>query len=183
MDMKIVHEDDSECSPGEVGELVVAQKQGKVEVEYLGKKKASKEKTRGGVLRTGDMCHKDENGWLFFDFRKGGGLRRQGDFILPEYVEKALADLGDVRDVCVYGIPAESGAPGESDIVAAVVMAPGVNLDVKRISEELNKTLEKSSIPQYLQVVSEIPKTASEKNLDRVLRDEFNKVSVNVYKL
>ena len=183
MDMKIVREDDSECSHGEVGELVVAQKQGKVEVEYLGKKKASEEKTRGGVLRTGDMCHKDENGWLFFDFRKGGGLRRQGDFILPEYVEKALADLGDVRDVCVYGIPAESGAPGESDIVAAVVMAPGVNLDVKRISEELNKTLEKSSFPQYLQVVSEIPKTASEKNLDRVLRDEFNKGSVNVYKL
>lgn len=183
MDMKIVREDDSECFPGEIGELVVAQKQGKVEVEYLGKKKASEEKTRGGVLRTGDMCHKNENGWLFFDFRRGGGLRRQGDFILPEYVEKALADLGDVRDVCVYGIPAESGAPGESDIVAAVVMVPGAKLNVKKISKELNKTLEKSYIPQYLQGVSEIPKTASEKNLDRVLREEFNKDSVNVYKL
>jgi len=43
--------------------------------------------------------------------------------------------------------------------------------------------VEKSYIPQYLQVVSEIPKTASEKNLDRVLREEFNKDSVNVYKL
>lgn len=98
-------------------------------------------------------------------------------------MEKALADLGDVIDVCVYGIPAESGAPGESDIVAAVVMVPGAKLNVKKISKELNKTLEKSYIPQYLQVVSEIPKTASEKNLDRVLREEFNKDSVNVYKL
>lgn len=181
MEMKIVRDDDSECAPGEIGELVVAQKQGKVEVEYLGKKKASEEKTRGGVLRTGDMCHKDENGWLFFDFRKGGGLRRQGDFILPEYVEKAIADLGYVSDVCVYGIPAESGAPGESDIVAAVVPAPGVNLDVKVIAKELGKILEKSYIPQYLQVVDEIPKTASEKNLDRVLRDEFSKDADNVF--
>ncbi len=181
MEMKIVREDDAECEPGEIGELVVAQKQGKVEVEYLGKKEASEEKTRGGVLRTGDMCHKDENGWLFFDFRKGGGLRRQGDFILPEYVEKAIADLGYVSDVCVYGIPAESGAPGESDIVAAVVPVSGIKLDVKVISRELRKTLEKSHIPQYLQVVDEIPKTASEKNLDRVLRDEFSKDAKNVF--
>jgi len=123
----------------------------------------------------------DENGWLFFDFRKGGGLRRQGDFILPEYVEKAIADLGYVSDVCVYGIPAESGAPGESDIVAAVVPAPGVKLDVKVISKELGKSLEKGYIPQYLQIVDEIPKTASEKNLDRVLRDEFNKDASNVF--
>jgi len=182
MEMKIIRDDDTECAPGEIGELVVAQKQGKVEVEYLGKKKASEEKTRGGVLRTGDMCHKDENGWLFFDFRKGGGLRRQGDFILPEYVEKALADLADVSDVCVYGIPAESGAPGESDIVAAVVLAPGIKLNTKKIYKELTKTLEKGYIPQFLQVVSDIPKTASEKNLDRVLRDEFRKDAANVYK-
>jgi len=181
MEMKIVREDDSECSPDEIGELVVAQKQGKVEVEYLGKKKASAEKTRGGVLRTGDMCHMDEGGWLFFDFRKGGGLRRQGDFILPEYVEKAIADLGYVSDVCVYGIPAESGAPGESDIVAAVVPAQGANLDVKVISKELGRTLEKAYIPQFLQIVDEIPKTASEKNLDRVLRDEFSKEAANVF--
>jgi crotonobetaine/carnitine-CoA ligase len=182
METKILRDDETECAPGEVGELVVAQKQGKVEVEYLGKKDASAEKTRGGVLRTGDMCHKDENGWLFFDFRKGGGLRRQGDFILPEYVEKALADLADISDVCVYGIPAESGSPGESDIVAAIVLAPGAKLDVKKIYKELDKTLEKGYIPQFLQVVSDIPKTASEKNLDRVLRDEFSKDAANVHR-
>jgi crotonobetaine/carnitine-CoA ligase len=182
METKILREDETECAPGEIGELVVVQKQGKVEVEYLGKKDASAEKTRGGVLRTGDMCHKDENGWLFFDFRKGGGLRRQGDFILPEYVEKALADLADVSDVCVYGIPAESGSPGESDIVAAIVLAPEMKLDIKKIYKELTKTLEKGYIPQFLQVVSDIPKTASEKNLERVLRDEFRKDAANVYR-
>ena len=183
MDIKIVREDDTECEPGEIGELIVVPKQGKAEVEYLGKKKDSEEKTRGGVLRSGDMCHKDKDGWLFFDFRKGGGLRRHGDFIMPEYVEKALADLPEVTDVCVYGIPAESGAPGESDIVAAVVPDYGKTFDPKKISKVLEKSLEKNSIPSFLQVVNEIPKSASEKNLDRILRGEFRKDAPNVYRL
>jgi crotonobetaine/carnitine-CoA ligase len=183
MDIKIVRQDDSECEPGEIGELIVVPKQGKAEVEYLGKEKASEEKTRGGVLRSGDMCHKDKEGWLFFDFREGGGLRRHGDFIMPEYVEKALADLPEVTDVCVYGIPAESGAPGESDIVAAVVPAPGQRLDPKNISKILSASLEKNSIPSFIQVVDEIPKSASEKNLDRILKDEFRKDAPNVYRL
>jgi len=183
MEMKVVREDDTECAPGEIGELIVVPKQGKAEVEYLGKKKASEEKTRGGVLRTGDMCHRDENGWFYFDFRKGGGLRRHGDFILPEYVEKALAELPEVSDVCVYGIPAETGAPGESDIVAAVVLVPGVALDLGKVRSALEKSLEKNSIPQFLQVVEEIPKSASEKNLDRLLKEEFRKDAPNVYRL
>ena len=182
MEMKVVHEDDTECKPGEIGELICGRAGAREEVEYHGKKDASAAKTRGGWLRTGDMCHRDADGWFYFDFRKGGGLRRQGDFILPEYVEKALADLPDVNDVCVYGIPAESGSPGESDIVAAVVFAPGARLDVKIIASELSRTLEKGYIPQYLQIVDNIPKTASEKNLDRVLREEFSKEADNVFR-
>ena len=183
MEIKIVREDDSECEPGEIGELVAIPKEGRAEVEYLGNKKASEAKTRGGVLRSGDMCHKDKDGWLYFDFRKGGGLRRQGDFIMPEYIEKALAEMQEISDSCVYGIPAASGAPGESDIVAAVVAAPGATIDPKGVLKKLNGTLEKAWIPSYLQIVDEIPKTASEKNLDRILRESFRLGASNVFAL
>jgi len=181
LDMKVVHEDDSECDPFEIGELIFIPKEGKAEVEYVGKKKASEEKTKGGILRTGDMCHRDNDGWYYFDFRKGGGLRRQGDFIQPEYVEKALADMDEVTDVCVYGIPAASGAPGESDIVAAIVLSDGQKIDPARVFAALSSTLEKHAVPSYLQIVDEIPKSASEKNLDRFLRDEFSPEAKNVY--
>ena len=182
LDMKVVHDDDTECAPDEIGDLIFIPKEGKAEVEYVGKKKASEEKTRGGILRTGDMCHRDEDGWYYFDFRKGGGLRRHGDFIQPEYVEKALADMPEVTDVCVYGIPAESGAPGESDIVAAIVPVNGQEIKPDKVFALLSSTLEKHAVPSYLQIVDEIPKSASEKNLDRFLRDEFSPDAKNVYR-
>ena len=181
MEMKVVREDDTECESGEIGEIVSRLMGQETEVEYVGNKGASHEKTRGGWLRSGDMGHVDEDGWFFFDYRKGGGLRRSGDFIQPESVEAAIAEHPDVTDVCVYGIPAASGAPGESDVVAAVVTVAGAEADPQSIFQICKDKLEGNAVPSYLQVVEEIPKTASEKNLDRRLKDEFRKDAQNVF--
>jgi len=181
--MKIVSEDDTQCDPGEPGEIVSRMVGQKTEVQYVGKKDASDEKTRGGWLRSGDIGHTDKDGWFFFDYRIGGGLRRSGDFIQPEHVEAIIAEHPDVTDVCVYGIPAASGAPGESDIVAALVPAPGHKIDPKSIFAVFRQKLEGNAVPSYIQVVDEIPKSASEKNLDRLLKENFKKDASNVYKL
>jgi len=183
MEIQVVREDDTECEVGEVGELISRPVGGRAEVEYHGNQAASEAKTRGGWLRSGDMVHRDADGWLYFDFRKGGGLRRQGDFILPEYVEKVLADHPDVTDVCVYGVPAASGSPGESDLVAAIVGVEGRPPDVQGVFDACRAGLERNSVPSYLQVVAEIPKTASLKNLDRLLRVEFKADAPNVYRV
>jgi len=182
-EMMVVREDGIECLSNEMGEIVCRNLAEKTEVEYVGKKEASEAKTRGGWLRTGDVGHKDENGWFFFDYRKGGGLRRSGDFIQPDYVEAAIAEHPDVSDVCVYGIPAESGAPGESDLVAAVVVHEGCSINPASLFRFLKEKLEKNSIPSYLQMVKDIPKTVSEKNLDRVLKEEFRKDALGVFPL
>ena len=182
MEMKVVREDETECEPGEIGELICRMVQGETRVDYHGNQKASDEKTRGGWLRTGDMCHRDAEGWLFFDFRKGGGLRRQGDFIQPDYVEKIIAEYPDVSEVCVYGIPAASGAPGESDLVAAVVPFAGRSVEPRSLFGACLRGLEKNAVPSYIQVVDEIPKTISEKHLDRILRDQFSPDAGNVYR-
>jgi len=182
IEMKVVRDDDTECEPGEIGELVSRMVTGPTTVEYHGKEDASREKTRGGWLRSGDMVHRDEEGWLFFDYRKGGGLRRQGDFIIPEHVERVIALRPDVSEVCVYGIPATSGSPGESDLVATVVPAEREQVDIKGLFETCLAGLERNSVPSFIQVVDDIPKTVSEKNLDRVLREEFDPGAENVYK-
>jgi crotonobetaine/carnitine-CoA ligase len=73
----------------------------------------------------------------------------------------------------VYGIPAASGAPGVSDLVAAITPLTGKTIDPKIIYDKCKKDLESNFIPSFLQIVSEIPKTISEKALDRKLRDDF----------
>jgi crotonobetaine/carnitine-CoA ligase len=83
----------------------------------------------------------------------------------------------------VYGVPAASGAPGEVDLVAALVAAPGQEIEGESIFEAFISGLERNAVPSYIQVVDEIPKTISEKNLDRVLKERFREDAENVYKL
>jgi crotonobetaine/carnitine-CoA ligase len=182
MEFKVVDEEDNEVPHGTTGELIVRMLRGETKVDYLGMPEESAEKTRGGRLRTGDMVHRDEKGWYFFDRRKGAELRRSGDFIQPEYVESVLGLSPDVSEVCVYGIPAASGAPGESDLVAAVVPFAGGTIDPGSLFSLCKEKLEPNSVPSYLQVVDEIPKSISEKALDRVLRESFARDAEDVYR-
>ena len=182
MEMKVVDENDQEVPRGVTGELVSRMIKGDTKVDYLGLPEASEEKTRGGWLRSGDMVHKDEKGWFFFDFRKGSELRRAGDFIQPEYVEARIGLHPDVSEVCVYGIPAASGAPGESDLVAAVAPFEGRTIDPAGVFAHCRENLETNFVPSFLQIVDEIPKSISEKALDRVLRECFAPEAAGVYK-
>jgi crotonobetaine/carnitine-CoA ligase len=176
MEMKVVDENDQVCPPHVPGELISRMVGQETEVEYVGQKEASQKKTRGGWLRSGDICHTDEEGWFYFDYRKGGGLRRAGDFIQPDFVEKVIGEHKSVSEVCVYGIQAASGAPGESDLVAAVAPFGGKIIGPKEVKEIFSlclKGLERNAVPSYIQVIEEIPKSASEKALDRLLKEAF----------
>lgn len=183
MEFRVVDDEDNELPPGETGELICRLMKGETKVDYLGLPDASREKTRGGWLRTGDMVHRDDEGWYYFDYRKGAELRRAGDFIQPDYVEKVIGSHPDISEVCVYGVPAASGAPGESDLVAAVVSFSGQAVDPSAILEKCREELAANFIPTYLQVVDEIPKTISEKPLERVLKEAFTGNQGVIHKL
>ena len=183
MQFKVVDENDNQVPDGDSGELIIKMTRGETKVDYHGLPNASEEKTRGGWLRTGDLVKKDENGWYYFQCRKGSELRRAGDFIQPDRIEKVIGELDNVSEVCVYGIPAASGAPGESDLVAGIAPFEGKTIDPAVIYEKCKEGLESNFIPSYLQIIDEIPKTISEKALDRILRDQFLPENENVYKL
>jgi crotonobetaine/carnitine-CoA ligase len=150
-------------------------------VEYYKNPKASADKTRGGWLRSGDIGHRDEEGWLYFDFRKGSSIRRAGDFINPGFVEKVVGEHPDVSDVFVYGVPAASGAPGEKDVVAAVSPVPGHTIEPASLFERCRAGLESNFVPSYIQIVDEIPKTASEKPQERFLVERFEQNPEEVF--
>ena len=178
-EFKIVDEEGNELPYGEMGELIGRPKQGEVSVKYFKNKAASEKKTEGGWVHTGDICHRDADGWYYFDYRKGGGIRHNGDFVNPGFVEQVLAEHPGISDVFVYGVPAASGAPGECDVVAAVESTSA--FDPASVFAWCRKHLEPNFVPTYLQVVDEIPKTASEKPQARFLQERFAPDAKGVY--
>ena len=172
---RIVDDEGRDCAPGVPGELLFRHANGApFKVEYFGNPEASAAKCRDGWLHMGDVVHQDADGWLHFDFRKGGGIRHNGEFVNPAFIEKVLAECPEVDDVFVYGVPARSGAPGEKDVVAAVVPRPGAHFDPQGAFRACRARLEAGLVPQYVQVADAIPKTASEKPQERFLLEAFN---------
>ncbi|PLW68717.1 AMP-binding protein [Pseudohalioglobus lutimaris] len=178
---RLVDDEDQDVGIGERGELIWRNRnENPVSVTYVNKPEASAEKVRDGWFRTGDIMHADENGWMFFDSRKGGGIRRNGDFINTGFVEKVLAEHSQVDDVFVYGVPAANGTPGEKDVVAAIVPHDRDAFDPTDVFAKCRAELEANFVPTYLHLVSAIPKTASEKPQERFLLEMFSKDSEDV---
>lgn len=179
--MKILDDQGQECAPGVVGEICCRPGDGSsASVEYFNNPDASRKKIVGGWNRSGDMGHRDAEGWLYYDFRQGGGIRRNGDFIDPGTVEHVIAEDAEVDDVHVYGIAAASGAIGERDLVAAVVPRTAAGFDARALLERLRGQLEANSVPSFVQVLAEIPKTASEKPQARYLLADFQKGGAHI---
>jgi carnitine-CoA ligase len=179
---KIFDEQDQECPPGVQGELVFRNADGSCPpVAYYKNEPASRAKVRGNWFRTGDICHTDSEGWLYFDYRDGDAIRCNGDFVNPTYIEKEIAEHPGVDDVFVYGIEAASEVPGECDVVAAVVLRVDSPPDPGGLFAWCHTRLERSSVPAYLQVLDEIPKTASEKPMKRFCRQLLQERPDNVF--
>ncbi|MDF3936442.1 AMP-binding protein [Pseudomonas citronellolis] len=180
---RIVDENDADCAPGQPGELLFQPADGSAfRVEYFGNPEASAKKCADGWLHMGDVVVADAGGWLYFQYRKGSGIRRNGDFINGAFIEKAIADCPEVDDVYVYGIPASNGVPGEKDVVAAVVPKRREGFDPQGVFRACRARLEANFVPSYLQVLEQIPKTASEKPQERFLLEAFAQDPANVHR-
>mgnify|MGYP000603710424 CR=1 FL=1 len=171
--VEIRGDDDRVCPPGELGEMVFQNADGSpIVVRYFQNPEASKMKTRNGWLRSGDLAWIDGDGWLYFGSRKEHEIRRNGEFISSGFIEKEIASHPHVKDVYVYGVASEKLGTGEKEIVAAVVPA-GEDLVPAELFRYCESRMEKNSVPSFIQLVNEIPKTASEKPIQGVLQQMF----------
>ena len=64
-------------------------------------------------------------------------------------------------------------APGEKDIIGAVVPVDRESFDVGAVFSACRVKLDRNSVPDFIQVLDEIPKTASEKPQERFMIEAF----------
>lgn len=166
----IFDEQDRECPPGTIGEICFRPVTGdQPPVVYLRNPEASKSKVRDGWFRTGDAGYKDEQGWLYFAHRISNSIRRNGDFVSASHIEAEISALDGVADVHVYGVTTPENAPGEKEVIAAIVPQSGRTFEPAGIFERCRARIGANAVPSFVQIVEEIPKTASEKPQERFL--------------
>lgn len=164
----ILDENGNRCPPNVEGEICFRRRDGApITVDYYKNPGASSDKVRGGWLHMGDLGHVDDNGWFYFHHRVGGGVRRNGDFVNTALVESVLTRSPLVADVFVYGVATEKNVAGEKTLVAAVVPADPATFDRVALLAWSRQQLEKNDVPEIVQVLDEIPKTISEKPIEK----------------
>lgn len=162
----ILDDEDRPCPPMVPGHLCFRRESGAAEaVTYFRNEKASADKMAGGWFRSGDIAYADADGWFYFLHRAGGGIRRNGDFINATLVETVLAGSPHVEDVYVYGVETSANVAGERMVVAALVLRGDETLgDVQQWARD---RLQRNEVPDIWQVLERIPKTVSEKPVER----------------
>jgi crotonobetaine/carnitine-CoA ligase len=164
----ILDEDGNPLPPNTEGEICFRRHDGQpVTVDYYKNPGASSDKVRGGWLHMGDLGHMDENGWFYFHYRVGGGVRRNGDFVNTALVESVIAQSPLIDDVFVYGVATAKNVAGEKTLVAAIVPSDPAHFDQAALLEYCRANLEKNDVPEIVQILAEIPKTISEKPIEK----------------
>eukprot|EP00914_Ancora_sagittata_P033994 GHVO01068719.1.p1 GENE.GHVO01068719.1~~GHVO01068719.1.p1 ORF type:complete len:596 (+),score=43.90 GHVO01068719.1:76-1788(+) len=168
---KIIKEGER-CSVGEKGELWVKGPQ--VMLGYLDNPEANAESlVEGGWYRTGDIGYMDESGHLFIVDRLKEFLKYKGYQIAPAELEHLLVSHPGVLDAGVtYVADEEAGQLPK----AYVKLKP----DYPVTGQDLVEFVARHVAPYKklhggVEIIDEIPKTASGKILRRVLRDLANK--------
>jgi amino acid adenylation domain-containing protein len=160
----IVDDSDVRRGPGEVGQLVV--RGATVMRGYWEKPEETARRLRPGplpgemVLYTGDYCKLDDEGYLYFIARMDDIIKSRGEKVAPKEVEGTIANLEGVKEVAVIGVPDD--ILGQA-VKAFVVLERGSTLTERDILAECNEKLESFMVPRVVEILAELPKTATGK--------------------
>jgi len=158
---RVVDAHDMEVGPDVIGELIVRMDQPwTVNMGYLNRPAATAEAWRNGWFHTGDLVRKDKDGNFFFVDRKKDAVRRSGENVSSIEVEAEVASFASVAEAAVVGIPSERG---DEEILVAVVMKPGHELDAKALAEYLVPRMAHFMVPRYFRALPELPRTPTNK--------------------
>lgn len=118
----------------------------------------------------GDVCRKDQDGYMWFMGRADDVIKVAGNRIGTAEVESALVGHPSVAEAAVIGKPHKTA--GES-IKAFVILKQGQQEStdlIRSLKDQVLKNLGKIAVPKEVEVVSSLPKTRSGKIMRRVLK-------------
>lgn len=153
---------------GDVGEICI---KGPIIMKgYWNKPEATAETLVDGWLRTGDIGHVDDEGFVFITDRKKDMIIRGGENIYCVEIEERLVGHPDIADAAVYGVPhPELG----EEVKATVQLESGSTLSEAEVKQWVSEGLANFKVPAHLDLTTDkLPRNASGKLLKNALRGE-----------
>ena len=167
---RLVNDLDEDVPPTEVGELVVRPLQPWIgSPGYWENPETTVKSWRNGWFHTGDLLRQDEEGWFYFVDRAKDAMKRRGENVSAFEVEQAFLKHSEVLECAAYAIPSELT---EDEIAIAAVLKPNAEIDVEDLLRFAEPDLPYFAVPRYVRIVSELPKTVTEKVRKATLREE-----------
>ncbi|WP_083908497.1 class I adenylate-forming enzyme family protein [Ilumatobacter coccineus] len=161
----VVDDTDTEVARGEVGEVIT---RGPALMSgYWNNEEASADALRNGWMHTGDLGHRDADGYIFITDRKKDMVVSGGENVYPREVEDVLYAHDAVFEAAVIGLPDERW--GER-VHAVVVLHDGAEADGDALSAFARERLASYKVPRTFSFVDELPKNATGKILKTELR-------------
>ena len=169
-------ESGKELGPGKVGEIIVHGPQ-----LFRGYWKQPEETARAFLLhdgkrffRTGDLGYYDEEGYFFITDRLKRMINCAGYKVWPAEVEAMLYAHPAIQEACVIG--ARDAYRGET-VKALVVLKKEFlgSIEPPAIIEWARQKMAAFKVPRIVQLVDELPRTATGKIFWRKLQEEENR--------
>ena len=127
--------------------------------------------TTAGEFRTGDLASMDADGYLTVRGRRKDIINRGGEKISAKEVEDLIYEHPAVQEAAVVAMP--DPMLGEKGC-AYVVLKPGASLTFEELARHLGaREIAKQKLPERLEIIPELPKTASGKVQKFVLRERI----------
>ena len=138
--------------------------------QYWANPEASRNALRDGILLTGDLGSRDEEGYLYVQDRRSDMIVTGGENVYPSEVEGVLMKDERLADVAVFDLPDDKWV---QKVVAAVVPRPGVQFDAAAVIESARQHLAGFKSPKQIFIVDSLPRNAAGKVLRKELRKIF----------
>ena len=170
VEMRIIAFDGHECGPGEEGEIRAKAPQ--LMVGYVDEALHADAFDDAGFLRTGDLGHYDEDGYVTISGRVKDIIIRKNENISAKEIEDLLYEHPKVAEVAVIGLP--DADLGERCCAVVVPRDERDPLTLTEMVEYLKTTgLMMQKIPEQLEIVQSLPRAPAGKVLKLDLKRAF----------
>ncbi len=168
-EVRLVDDAGRPAALGQSGEIVVRGPQ--VVSGYWNRPDETAKTLKDGWLYTGDIAVMDADGYFKIVDRKKDMILVSGFNVYPNEIEDTIAQMEEVLEVGVIGVPDERS--GEA--VRAYVVPFAAGLTEEAVREHCHRHLTDYKVPKTIQIRRELPKTPIGKILRRELRAEYER--------